>query len=176
MKLIVGLGNPGKKYEKNRHNLGFMVIDKLIKDLDLSFKRCKRTNSLRSAGFFAKNKVILAKPLTFMNNSGSSVQKLVSYYKIKPQDIWIIHDDVDLSLGKIRIKHKGSSGGHKGITSIIEHLKNPFFNRLKIGIGSNRELNVPAEKYVLQNFNKEELSIIKKTLKKALNILEDSLK
>ncbi|MFA5070484.1 MAG: aminoacyl-tRNA hydrolase [Patescibacteria group bacterium] len=167
MKLILGLGNPGQKYAKNRHNLGFMAIDALVNNLGLTFKNCKRTLSWRAEGLISGQKIMLAKPRTFMNNSGQTAVKFARYYKIKPEDIWVIHDDLDLPLGKIRLRNKGSAGGHQGVASLIEYLKTVNFNRLKIGIGSNREKNLPAEIYVLQNFTSREEKIVKEAIKEA---------
>ncbi|MDZ7798644.1 MAG: aminoacyl-tRNA hydrolase [Patescibacteria group bacterium] len=175
MKLIVGLGNPGKKYKNNRHNLGFMVIDALAEDFKEKLKHCKRTNSKRTKVKIRNKEIMLAKPQTFINNSGLAVKKIINYYKIKPQDVWIIFDDIDLPLGKIRIRYQGSSGGHKGLASIIENLKTDHFNRLRVGIGSNREKNIPAEKYVLQNFKKNEIKTINQTIKEVVEILKKEI-
>ena len=110
MKLIIGLGNPGTKYQKNRHNVGFMVIDEIIQKNNLRFKKCERTSSERIESIIGQHKIMLAKPQTFMNNSGRSVDLLMHYYKVKPENTWVIFDDVDLPLGKIRIRHQGSAG------------------------------------------------------------------
>ena len=131
MKLVVGLGNPGKKYKKNRHNLGFMVIDTLVKNLNERLKVCRRTNSKRAKVKINNKEVMLAKPQTFMNKSGLAVRKITNYYKIRPRDIWIIFDDIDLPLGEIRIRHQGSAGGHNGVASIIENLST-FFNETSV--------------------------------------------
>jgi len=167
MKLILGLGNPGQKYAKNRHNLGFMALDALVKNLGLAFKKSERALSWKAEGYISGQKIMLAKPQTFMNDSGQTAAKVARYYKIKPEDIWVIYDDLDLPLGKIRIRNKGSAGGHLGVASLIDYLKTENFNRLKIGIGSNREKNLPAEIYVLQNFSSREEKIIRKTIKEA---------
>jgi PTH1 family peptidyl-tRNA hydrolase len=176
MKLILGLGNPGKKYEKNRHNLGVMALEALVKESGGAFKFCQRTLSLKALLQINGQKVILAQPQTFMNECGRAAARLLHYYKIKPADLWVIHDDLDLPLGKIRLKNKGSAGGHKGIASIIEHLKTQQFNRLKIGLGSNREKRMPAEKYVLQNFSPAELLKIKTAIKEAAEKLKNFVK
>jgi len=175
MKLIAGLGNPGSQYKNTRHNLGFMVIEALADDLGASFKKCKRTNSQRVKAKIGIKEVMLVKPQTFMNNSGISLRKISHYYKIKPKDIWIIYDDIDLPLGKIRIRKKGSAGGHKGVASIIQELSTDEFNRFRIGIGSNREKNIPAEKYVLQKFSREEIKKIKNSIPQTLEILKKNL-
>lgn len=175
MKLILGLGNPGKKYEKKRHNVGYMALESLAKESGTAFKSCKRTLSLKAVGQINGQKVVLAKPQTFMNESGLAAARLLHYYKIKPADLWVIHDDLDLPLGKVRLKNKGSAGGHKGVASIIKQLRTELFNRLKIGLGSNREKNLPAEKYVLQNFSPAEQKKIKAAIKETLEKLKSLL-
>lgn len=172
MKLILGLGNPGQPYAKNRHNLGFMALDALASDLGVVFSDSKRTLSLKAGGQINGQKVMLAKPQTFMNESGRTAAKFSSYYKIIPEDIWVIYDDLDLPLGKIRIRNKGSAGGHQGISSISKHLKTERFNRLKIGLGSNREKNLPAEVYVLQNFSALEKEKINAAIQAGLEKLK----
>ncbi|MFH1367104.1 MAG: aminoacyl-tRNA hydrolase [Patescibacteria group bacterium] len=176
MKLIIGLGNPGQQYAKNRHNLGFMALDALALGLGVVFINCKRTLAQKAIGQINGQKVILAKPQTFMNESGLSAAKFSSYYKIKPEDIWVIYDDIDLPLAKIRIRTKGSAGGHQGIASLIKHLKTERFNRLKIGLGSNREKNLPAEVYVLQNFSPTEKAKINTAIQEGLEKLKKIIK
>jgi len=155
-RLIVGLGNPGKKYEKTRHNIGFRVIEKLIQNL-----KCKSQsdNSKFKMDFWSteinRQKVILAKPQTFMNESGSAISRLTHFYKIKPKALIVVYDEIDLPFGEIRMRDKGRSAGHKGVQSIIDALKTENFTRVRIGINRPPE-NIPAETYVLQNFSKEE--------------------
>ncbi|ENY53797.1 aminoacyl-tRNA hydrolase [Metamycoplasma alkalescens] len=162
MKLIVGLGNPGVEYEKTRHNVGFMVIDKLSEKLEAPLKE-KKFN-----GIFFKNKdVILAKPLTYMNNSGEFVKAISEYYDILIDDIIVVYDDMDTELGKVNIRQKGSSGGHNGINSIIQHLKTDEIKRLKIGIGrSNNAIN-----FVLGKFSFADYQIIEKVIDVATEAL-----
>ena len=137
MRLIVGLGNPGKKYQHTKHNVGFDVIDNLTTKLDIKLK-----NSLRFKAEVAKGKdYVIMKPLTYMNLSGNSVIKALKYYDIEPEDLIIIYDDLDLPAGKIRIRFQGSSGGHNGIKSIIQHVGNKF-NRVRIGVGRNNGVDV----------------------------------
>jgi len=156
MKLIVGLGNPGKGYQKTRHNIGFMVLDKLANN----YKLQKKFN----AEITKKNNVIYAKPFTYMNESGIAIKKICRYYKIKPQDVLIIHDDKDLPCGKIRIRKDGSAGGHNGIKSIIEYLSTDKFNRLRIGINNPNIKIRNTANYVLNNFSLSEQKKIKATL------------
>jgi PTH1 family peptidyl-tRNA hydrolase len=138
MKLIVGLGNPGEKYKDTRHNVGFLVVDKLAHELGSS--ETKWSLSEKHKAEIAKTgDLILVKPQTFMNASGASVAALVSYYHLKPSDVWVIHDDLDLPLGKIRIRVGGASAGHHGVDSIIEALKTDTFTRFRLGIGPGKE-------------------------------------
>ena len=138
MKLIVGLGNPGKEYAQTHHNVGFMVLDRLaqkngIEVIDLKGK------ALTGKGMICGEKVLLAKPQTYMNLSGESVRALSDYYKIEPQDILIIYDDIDLEPGKMRIRKSGSAGSHNGMKSIVQHLGTTEFPRLRVGIGGKPE-------------------------------------
>lgn len=176
MKLIVGLGNPGKEYARTRHNVGWLALDELAKKLDFpAFKEDKKMGAEISAGKINTTKVLLAKPQTFMNRSGEAVAAIAKFYKIKPADIWIIQDDLDMPLGKIRVRNTGSSGGHKGIESIIRHLKTGDFSRMKIGIKPPEGQSVPAEAFVLQKFRKEEEKIIKDNIKRAVQEIETAL-
>jgi len=145
MKLIVGLGNPGKKYENSRHNVGFMAIDDLLKILEIEPSWNSKFKSLHQK----KGSWIFLKPQTYMNLSGEAVQKAVNFYKILPENIVVIHDDLDLDEGKIRYRSKGSSGGHNGINSIIQSLGTNQFSRIKIGIGHPGHKS-KVKKYVLE--------------------------
>ena len=157
MKIVVGLGNPGLKYEFTRHNIGFRVVDSLAQDIEVEFKKVKSYYSLISRGMINNHKVMLVKPQTFMNLSGKAVSKAVSYYKIPIQDLLIVYDDLNLELGQIRIRKKGSAGGHKGIESIMQYLHSEEIPRLRIGIGSPLvNFNFDYVSYVLSNFNNEE--------------------
>jgi peptidyl-tRNA hydrolase, PTH1 family len=190
MKLIVGLGNPGEKHEKTRHNLGFMVVDTLFKDYSsakASFREEKKFQSQMAEFSWqpkknAGEKVILAKPLTYMNNSGLAVLLLVKFYKIDPSDIWIIHDEVDLPLGAMKIRFGGSSAGHKGVESIIESLKTDKFWRFRLGIGeqksklSNQKSKVRAiDDFVLGVFAESERGKAREIIKKGAKAVEDGL-
>jgi PTH1 family peptidyl-tRNA hydrolase len=165
MKLIIGLGNPGKEYENTRHNIGFEVIENLAEE---PLKMNKKFNAKTATGKIEKEKIIFLQPHTFMNNSGRAVVAAAKFYKIKPKDILVIHDDIDLPLGKIRIKKDSSSGGHRGVDSIIASLNSEIFIRLKIGVApKSRPKNFDAAKFVLKKFAKSEdkavFEIIKKT-------------
>ena len=169
MKLIVGLGNKGKEYTNTRHNIGFMVIDEYLKkyDLKLSEKKFKGEYFLDK-----RTNTIFLKPLTYMNLSGEAVLALRNYYKIDNEDILIIYDDLDLELGKIRLRPKGSCGGHNGMRNIISLLGSEKIKRLRIGISNNKE----GASYVLGKFSKNELEVLDATFTKAVAIIDDFLK
>jgi len=176
MLLIVGLGNPDKKFKQTRHNIGFEIIDEFFLTYNsqfTDFKFDKKFNAEISKGKIYKQKVILAKPTTFMNESGKSIKTLMDYYKIKIENLWVIHDDSDLELGTIRINKEISSAGHKGIQSIIDNLKTNKFARFRIGIRpvTGRKSKEKAEKLVLKKFNQEEKEIIKKAAKKTVELI-----
>lgn len=158
MKLIIGLGNIGDKYVFTRHNIGFMAVDKIALDNNLTFSEEKRLKSLMTKSKINGEDCILIKPTTFMNLSGEAVRAVMDYYKIKIEDILVIYDDLSLPLGKMRFRPNGSDGGHNGIKSIIQHCGKDFA-RLKLGIGPQPP--IPAEHFVLQNFTKEQLTIVK---------------
>lgn len=164
MKLIIGLGNPGKQYEKTRHNAGFMAIEELrIKNDFPKFSLNKKFNAEISEGILQNEKVILVKPQAFMNRSGQVVRTIIDFYKLEPKDIIVIHDDLDIDLGLFKISTDASAGGHNGIQSIINHIGTQQFKRIRIGIeGTERKKTrtIPGEVFVLQNFSEEELLTI----------------
>ena len=164
MKLIVGLGNPGIEYEKTRHNVGFLLIDRLCERLNVSLdkNKCKA-----NYGVFhnKQEKIILAKPLTYMNLSGQAVKSLMKYYDLDIEDIIIIHDDLDLPLGKLRLRKSGSSAGQKGMGNIIDLLNTKDINRIRIGISNDKTKD--TKDYVLGRFNKQESKIIDEAIEKA---------
>jgi PTH1 family peptidyl-tRNA hydrolase len=189
MKLIVGLGNPDLKHEKTRHNLGFMIVDAFLKDFSTStqnlWKEEKKFKSeLAEITWQPKKgkaeKILLAKPLTYMNGSGLAVSSIAKFYKIDPDDIWIVHDEVDLPLGGMKIRFGGASAGHKGVESIIELLGTDKFWRFRIGIGVQHE-KVQTKKvkaidnYVLGEFSEGEKGKAREIIKKAKKAIEDSL-
>ena len=154
---MIGLGNPGSKYEFTRHNIGFRIIDSLARDMGIEFNKVKSYYSLISRGMINNHKVMLVKPQTFMNLSGRAVNRVVSYYKIPLQDLLIVYDDLNLELGQVRIRKKGSSGGHKGIESIMQYLNSEDIPRLRIGVGNpSVNYNFDCVSYVLSNFNNDE--------------------
>jgi len=179
-KLIVGLGNPGKKYDNTWHNLGFDASAELRAILDLApFKKSARFQADVSESKLGGEKIILARPLTFMNNSGDSVKSIASFFKIKPQDIIVIHDDIDLPLGKIRLANNSSAGGHNGVKSIIEQLGAKNFIRIKIGVKTDKLEKIAPADYVLMKLDKDDKPAVKKQIKNAAEaakaILESGL-
>ncbi|MGN1401640.1 MAG: aminoacyl-tRNA hydrolase [Bacillus sp. (in: firmicutes)] len=154
MKLIVGLGNPGKEYDKTRHNIGFEVIDALAERWNIDLNQAKH-KGLYGAGYVSGIKVVLLKPLTYMNLSGESIRAVMDYLKIDVEDLVVLYDDLDLQTGKIRLRQKGSAGGHNGIKSTIAHLGTQEFNRIRIGIGRPSN-GMSVTNYVLGRFQKEE--------------------
>lgn len=174
MKLIVGLGNPGKKYEHSWHNFGFAALEEAREIFGLPpLKKSARFRAELSEGLFEGEKIILAKPLTYMNNSGESVKALAGFYKIKPAEIIVIHDDLDLPLSKIRLAKDSSAGGHNGVKSIIEQLATKDFLRIKIGVKTNLLEKIPAEDYVLAAPDKTERPAAKKQIKNAAEAAKD---
>lgn len=165
MKLIVGLGNPGARYETTRHNVGFMVADLLADKLGVAFKDTKH-QALVAEGYWQGEKFLICKPQTFMNLSGLAVQSLVQYYKLPVQDVLVIYDDMDLGLGRLRIRGKGSSGGQKGMAHIIDCLGTEEIKRIRLGIGRPPQ-GIEGADYVLGTFSPEEWEIIKGVLVKA---------
>jgi len=179
MILIVGLGNPGRKFKKTRHNTGFRVIEDFRKENNFpKFKSSKKFESLISKGSLNRKKVILAKPQTFMNNSGQAVKVLTDSYKITPPGLIVVHDDIDLPLGKIRISKARGAAGHKGVQSIINELDTKDFIRFRIGIKSKICNLKPKtlERFVLKKFKKKEEKIVKESIKKTVKIIEITLR
>lgn len=173
MKLIVGLGNPGKEYEKTRHNIGFMVLDEIAKELEEDFSKNK-FSGLYFVKTINNEKVIFLKPQKYMNLSGEVVQEFVSYFNISREDILVICDDLDLPLGKLRLRKKGSSGGHNGLKNIELHLNTSEFKRLKVGISNNKLID--TKDYVLGKFTNEDEKILTDKIKQASIISLDFIK
>ena len=196
MKLIVGLGNPGEKYEKTRHNLGFMVVEKFLKD----FKSVENTTWENSTKFKSEisqiewqpkhgnlEKVTLVKPKTYMNNSGLAVKIIADFYKISPDHVWIVHDDIDLPLGNLKIRFGGASAGHHGVESVMEHLGTDKFWRFRMGVGvqsskfthsasSGQKSKLKnVEDFVLSDFTGSECGKLKHLIKRGVQAIENSL-
>ncbi len=148
MKLVIGLGNPGPEYERTRHNVGFRVVDKLAAKLGWKWTE-RRGRAILASGTIGSEKVVLAKPITYMNLSGGAVGELVRWYKIQPEDVLVIFDDLDLPVGKIRLRARGSAAGHNGLDDIIRHLHTNAFPRLRVGIGHPTNSRMNGRDYVL---------------------------
>jgi peptidyl-tRNA hydrolase, PTH1 family len=184
-KIIAGLGNPGSKYEKTRHNAGFMLLDTLATSFesDNNWQLNKKFN----AELMKEGETILVKPLTFMNNSGTAVRAVMSYYKCLPKNyglftakdkdlseiLTIVHDDIDIALGKYKIGFDQGAAGHRGVLSVFEHLKTKKIVRIRIGIRPEGEMQMPVEKFVLAKFNNEELLALDKVFN---DIIKDHIK
>lgn len=191
MKLIIGLGNPGEKYKNTRHNLGFMVLEHFLKDFQKE-QKTEWENSLKFKSDIVQlewkpkvgvlQKVILAKPKTYMNNSGMAVSLIASFYKVQPSDIWIIHDDFDLPAGSMKIRFGGASAGHHGVESVISILKTDKFWRFRMGTGESRAKGKlakhkikKADDFVLSGFGKGESGKIRELIKHAVKAIETGL-
>ena len=171
MKLIVGLGNPGREYDNTRHNVGFKVLDNYLKKYNINYS--KKFDGLFVQLEINNEKVIFLKPQKYMNLSGEVVRDFVRYYKINIEDILIINDDLDISLGKYKLKASGSSGGHNGLKNIENNLGTNKYKRLKIGISNDK--NRDTKDYVLGKFNSDELSVLNKVIDISEMIINDFL-
>ncbi|MGV1022185.1 aminoacyl-tRNA hydrolase [Clostridium perfringens] len=160
MILIVGLGNPGKQYEQTRHNIGFDVIDYMANKYNIDVNR-EKFKGICGEGFIENKKVILLKPLTYMNLSGESIRELANFYKLEDDEIIVVYDDISLDIGRLRIREKGSAGGHNGIKSIIQNLGGDKFPRVKVGVGQTKDNLV---NHVLGKFSKEDREHIEKVI------------
>lgn len=166
MKLIIGLGNPGPEYTDTRHNIGFMVVDKLLGELASGVPPAWQKDEKKNVLTARIGEVLLVKPQTFMNKSGFAVRALVNFYKLAPQDVWIIHDDVDLPIGKIKIREKGSGAGHHGVESVIKELGTDVFVRFRLGVGRGTESNDRSLiTFVLSRFRQSEAGAFKHLIK-----------
>jgi len=175
MKILVGLGNPGEKYAKTRHNVGFMAIDKLFDELGCEkWENSTRFKALTAEVTLNGEKILLVKPLTMMNLSGEAVSKILQFYKESPESLTVIYDELDLPLGTIRIREKGSAGTHNGMKSIIASIGTEEFKRIRLGT-EGRGVTSPAQQdtssYVLSDFTKEETPIIKKVIKDVIDLI-----
>jgi PTH1 family peptidyl-tRNA hydrolase len=169
IRLIVGLGNPGREYETTRHNVGFLWIDELARLQDLGFRSEAKFHGLTARGQLHGHEVLLLKPQTFMNVSGRSVGALVQFYKISPEEMLVVHDELDLPPGVARLKMGGGHGGHNGLKDIIAHLGSRDFWRLRIGIGHPGDRS-EVSNYVLNDPRREERELIAEAMQKAQNI------
>ncbi len=169
--IVAGLGNPGNKYEATRHNTGFVFIDMLADKYSLKVNKIK-FKAVTAIAEIAGRKCLVMKPQTFMNESGQSIREAASFYKIPPENIIIIFDDVSLDCGKMRIRRKGTDGGHNGIKSIIYHLRSDNFPRIKLGVGKKPHPDYDLADWVLSDFSKDEAALMRKAAGEALEALE----
>lgn len=173
--LVVGLGNPGAKYETTRHNAGFLCIEKLEDNLGFKAQKLK-FHALIGDSKIAGKKVLFMKPQTMMNNSGVAVGECAKFYKIPPENIIVIFDDISLEPGKLRIKRKGSAGGHNGIKSLIAHLGTENFPRIKLGVGKKPHPDYDLADWVLGNFPKNDIPLVRDAINEACDALEYMIK
>jgi peptidyl-tRNA hydrolase, PTH1 family len=171
-RLIVGLGNPGAKYDRTRHNIGFDLIDQLAKRWQIPVSDQKRFQGMVGEGWVNRQKIVLLKPQTFMNLSGQSVRSVLDWYKLQPTEVLVLYDDLDLPLGKLRIRLAGSAGGHNGMKSIISHLGTPTFPRLRMGIGKSQDETIS---HVLGKFSVAEAAIVTDILQLSADAVDLSL-
>ena len=169
MYIVVGLGNPGKEYENTRHNIGFMTLDKLSDKLKIDISKNKH-KALIGKDTVNGETIMLVKPQTFMNLSGESVVDILNYYKEEPEKVIVIVDDIDLPVGKIRIKRKGSAGTHNGLKSIVSCINSQDFIRVKVGVGKNKDVDLVN--FVLGAFSKEEKEVIDESIERACEAVE----
>ena len=173
MKLIVGLGNPGREYVNTRHNIGFMCIDKIAESFNVSFDSNK-FNGLYTQFNYNGEKIILLKPQKYMNLSGEVIRDFVNFFKVHIEDVLIICDDLDTKVGSYRLRYKGSSGGHNGLKNIELHLSTKEYKRIKIGISNDK--NIDTKDYVLGKFTKEEMNLLNPIIENMHNVINDYLK
>ena len=172
MILIAGLGNPGTEYDNTRHNVGFKVIDNISKEYNIEVNR-QKFKGICGEGFIANQKVMLLKPSTYMNLSGDSIREAADFYKLSSEEIIVIYDDISLDIGRLRLREKGSAGGHNGIKSIIANLGTDIFPRIKVGVG---QPDVDLVKYVLGKFSKDELELLNQSVDAATQATEEIIK
>lgn len=170
MYFVVGLGNPGSRYDSTRHNIGFEAIERFARDNKISFNM-KKHKAIIGQGNIGGKKVLLVKPQTYMNLSGECINELLTFYKKDAKSLIIIYDDVSLNLGTIRIRSKGSAGGHNGIKSIIQHLGHEEFLRIKLGVGE-KPTEWDLADYVLSKFDKKEMSVVEEIIAQASKAIE----
>lgn len=175
MYLIVGLGNPGREYAGTRHNVGFEIADAICARFDIKMKKSK-FKAEAGEGRIAGQKVLVVKPQTFMNLSGEAVRDIADYYEVEDEHIIVIYDDISLPVGKLRIREKGSAGGHNGIKNIIYQLQTDIFPRIKIGVGAPEHAEYDLKDYVLGRFSKEEIKVLVETAVRATEAVEELIR
>jgi len=171
MKLVIGLGNPGAEYERTRHNVGFRVVDKLAAKHGWKWNE-RRSRAVLASGTIGSEKVVLVKPLTFMNLSGQTVGELVRWYKVSPEDVLVVYDELDLPVGKIRLRAEGSAAGHNGLRDVIAHLHTNQFPRLRVGIGHPRSSRIRGRDHVLSAPSGDERILLETGEDRAVDAVE----
>ena len=171
MYLIAGLGNPGLKYRNTRHNIGFKVVDLWAKSLGIRLDR-RRFQGRFARARFQNSDLILLRPMTFMNRSGDSIRACVDFFDLRAENVLVVHDDVDLSVGRVRVVRGGGAGGHKGVLSAIQHLGTHDFPRIKVGVGRPRYAGESVEEHVLKSFYRDEKEVIEEVIKIAAQACE----
>ncbi|MDD5109973.1 MAG: aminoacyl-tRNA hydrolase [Patescibacteria group bacterium] len=174
VRLIVGLGNPGEQYERTWHNIGFLVLNALREADDYRYGEWileKKYNAEIAAGTLPDIRLMLAKPMTMMNNSGSAVSALMQFYHLRPDDLWVVHDEIDLPLGEMRISRNASAAGHKGVQSIMDALGKNTFTRFRVGIGTAERGELPAEDYVLRPFPETAAAAVAAAVERAVEAI-----
>ncbi|MBE7036807.1 MAG: aminoacyl-tRNA hydrolase [Ruminococcaceae bacterium] len=174
MYVILGIGNPGKQYENTKHNIGFISLDFLAASLGIQMNKIK-FKALVGEGYLGSEKVLLVKPQTFVNLSGESVAEIMNFYKLPPENLIVIYDDINLDAGRIRIRSKGSDGGHNGIKSILYHLKSDNFPRIRLGVGMKPQGYDLAD-WVLSKFTDEEIKVMSKAVDLVPDMVEEIIK
>lgn len=174
MIVIAGLGNPGSKYSGTRHNVGFDVVDRLAQENNIRVNRL-RFKALTGEGFIGTEKVLLVKPSTYMNNSGESIREIMDFYKLEPENLLVVVDDIDIEFATIKLKKKGSAGSHNGLKSIIYHIQKDNFPRLKVGIGKKPPYYDLAD-FVLSKFSSDERKLVDQAIRKASEAAEEFVK
>lgn len=171
MKLIIGIGNVGEKYHQTRHNIGFIVLDEYANRYNIEFKLDNKLEAFIAEKRVGSEKVIFAKPTTYVNLSGNAVSKIMNYYKIEIDDILVVYDDIDLEVGFLRIREQNGHGGHNGIKDIINHLNTKNFKRIRIGIGKNESTDLTN--HVLGKFSKKEQELLKPAIDTSINVINE---
>ena len=174
MKMIVGLGNPGSKYKETKHNIGFITLDEFAVQHNMAFNKTK-FEAVYAEGFIGTEKILLVKPQTFMNDSGRAVRPLMDYYSIPIEDLVVVYDDMDMPVGKIRLRQKGGAGGHNGIKSLIQHLGTQDFNRIRIGVGRPQH-NMTVIQHVLSPFSKDDHAEMLHSVKESVDAIDHFIK
>ncbi len=176
LRLLIGLGNPGSKYVSTRHNVGFLVLEKIARQQNLTFRQSKKLYGLIAETSFGANSLRLLMPTTYMNESGKSIKAAIDWFGLEVEEILILVDDMDLPLGRMRVRSQGSSGGHNGLKSIIQHLGTQNFCRVRIGIGPPKNLQSERKKmaipHVLGRFNSHEIPIINDVINEVIEGLD----